>query len=287
MEIPKIIHYCWFGGNPLPELAKQCISSWAIFFPDYKIKQWNENNFDLHCCKYVEDAYKAQKWAFVSDYARFFILYQEGGVYFDTDVEVVASFNGIIKNGPYVGCEISESYKNNTNTSFEDKLNISLVINPGLGLAVFPKQAMLKEIMDFYHNLSFYNADGTFNIETVVTYTTHIFKLHGFKGIGDLEFIDGFTVYPAEYFCPINYYTGEITITPKTKSIHHYSESWLDVKEKKIRRKTRIFIKVFGEKIGRRLGWIYGRPYYIRKKVRKYGVMKTLAFYGKKITGNR
>ena len=88
-SIPKVIHYCWFGGNPLPEMALKCIESWKKFLPDYEIKEWNEKNFDLNICEYVKEAYQAKKWAFVSDYARFWILYHEGGVYFDTDVEVI------------------------------------------------------------------------------------------------------------------------------------------------------------------------------------------------------
>lgn len=85
--IPKIIHYCWFGGNPLPEDAKKYIESWRKYCPGYEIKEWNESNFDINCCDYVREAYEAKKWAFVSDYARFYILYQYGGLYFDTDVE--------------------------------------------------------------------------------------------------------------------------------------------------------------------------------------------------------
>ena len=103
--IPKIIHYCWFGGNLLPELAQKCIESWKVYLPDYKIKEWNESNFDLNCCTYVKEAYEAKKWAFVSDYARFWILYTYGGLYFDTDVEVIKDMSDIIKNGAYMlGC---------------------------------------------------------------------------------------------------------------------------------------------------------------------------------------
>ena len=96
---PKIIHYCWFGGNPLPDDAKKCIGSWKKFFPEYEIKEWNERNFDVNCCDYVKEAYAAKKWAFVSDYARFWILYHEGGLYFDTDVEVIKDMSDIIAKG--------------------------------------------------------------------------------------------------------------------------------------------------------------------------------------------
>ena len=103
--IPKVVHYCWFGGNQLPDDAKKCIESWRKFFPEYEIKEWNERNFDFNCCDYVKEAYAAQKWAFVSDYARFWILYHEGGLYFDTDVEVIKDMSDIIAKGAFMGCE--------------------------------------------------------------------------------------------------------------------------------------------------------------------------------------
>ena len=103
--IPRIIHYCWFGGNQLPELAQKCIESWKKYFPDYEIKEWNESNFDLNCCDYVKEAYTAKKWAFVSDYARFWILYNYGGLYFDTDVEVIRDMSEIVNRGAFMGCE--------------------------------------------------------------------------------------------------------------------------------------------------------------------------------------
>ncbi|RGX78343.1 hypothetical protein DXA68_12330 [Bacteroides stercorirosoris] len=101
--IPKIIHYCWFGGKPLPPKAKKYIESWKKFCPDYEIKEWNESNFDVHCCRYVEEAYNAKKWAFVSDYARFLALYNEGGIYFDTDIEVLKPFDNLLGCGAFFG----------------------------------------------------------------------------------------------------------------------------------------------------------------------------------------
>ena len=103
--IPKVIHYCWFGGNPLPASAKKCIASWRKYLPDYEIKEWNESNFDVNIIPYTAEAYKAKKYAFVSDYARFWILYKYGGLYFDTDVEVIKNMDDIIAKGAFMGCE--------------------------------------------------------------------------------------------------------------------------------------------------------------------------------------
>ena len=120
--IPKVIHYCWFGRNPLPKSALKCIDSWRKFFPDYEIKEWNEDNFDVNIIKYTQDAYNAKKYAFVSDYARIWILYNYGGVYFDTDVEVISPMTDIIEKGPFMGFEINNSTEN------------KIAVNPGLGI---------------------------------------------------------------------------------------------------------------------------------------------------------
>lgn len=209
--IPKIIHYCWFGRNPLPEDAKKCIASWKLYFPEYEIKEWNEDNFDINCCRYVKEAYAAKKWAFVSDYARFWILYNYGGLYFDTDVEVLKNFQDLIDKGSFMGCE-------------DVLINGKFPVAPGLGLAANSKISIYKEILKYYENISFMYSEG--NVETVVAHTTRVLNEKGFLGNGDVEFIDGVTIYPAEYFCPMNPNTGDIKITENTCSIHHYTASW-------------------------------------------------------------
>ena len=120
--IPKVIHYCWFGHHPLSPLAKKCMKSWKRYFPDYEIKEWNERNFDVNIIPYVKEAYEAKRYAFVSDYARFWILYRYGGIYFDTDVEVIRPMTDIIERGAFMGCETVANK------------NIPLYVNPGLGL---------------------------------------------------------------------------------------------------------------------------------------------------------
>lgn len=204
--IPKVVHYCWFGGNQLPDDAKKCIESWRKFFPEYEIKEWNERNFDVNCCDYVKEAYAAKKWAFVSDYARFWILYHEGGLYFDTDVEVIKDMSDIIAQGAFMGCET------------DDKCN------PGLGLGANPGLGLYKEILDYYEKIHFLIEGNT--TETVVTHTSKILKSHGWVGNGEIEQIEGVTIYPPEYFCPMDYKTGKLNITPNTQSIHWYTASW-------------------------------------------------------------
>ena len=211
--IPKVIHYCWFGGNPLSKEAKQCIDSWRKYCPDYEIKEWNESNFDLNSCTYIMEAYQAKKWAFVSDYARFWILYHYGGLYFDTDVEVIKPMDDLIEKGSFMGEEAGLPDNNSE-------------CNPGLGLAAAPGLGLYREILDYYEHQHFLNPDGSNNLLTVVERRTEILKLHGFKGDGSIEEVDGVLIYPPEYFCPMNYRTGKITITKNTRSIHHYSATW-------------------------------------------------------------
>ncbi|MFR3139837.1 MAG: glycosyltransferase family 32 protein [Lacrimispora saccharolytica] len=224
MEIPKIIHYCWFGRNQLPEDAVKCINSWKKFFPGYEIREWNEDNFDINICAYVKEAYDNKRWAFVSDYARFWILYNYGGLYFDTDVEAIKSFDDILRDGPYMGCEPAKG-KDLT-------LANGVVVNPGLGMGAYPGMTIYKDVLDYY-NKKHFDAD---DLVTVCRHTTTILVQHGFKGINGVEYIDNVKIYPIEYFCPMNYFTGELSIGDNTHSIHHYSETWHTEREMKFRK---------------------------------------------------
>lgn len=228
---PCIIHYCWFGRNPLPPLALKCIESWKKYCPDYEIKEWNEDNFDIHCCRYVEEAYMMKKWAFVADYARFYVLYQYGGIYFDTDVEVLKPLDPILKKGAFMGCEIDGGQRD-------------ICVNPGLGAAVNPGLGILKEILDFYGSLRFIKADGRLNLTTVVQYTTEMLFGHGLQNISGIQNVEGIWIYPTEYFCPKDYATGKTVITDNTYTIHHFDGSWLS-KKGRLLYKLRRFI---GEK---------------------------------------
>lgn len=219
--IPKVIHYCWFGHNQLPELAKKCIASWERYLPDYEIKEWNEDNFDVNIIPYTEEAYKARKYAFVSDYARFWILFHYGGLYFDTDVEVIKPMDDIINRGPFMGCE-NESIKG----------VVSLRVAPGLGLGAYPNMTLYKELLDLYSGLSFLLPNGMNNQTTVVDYTTHLLFGHGLKNLDETQQVEGIFIYPKEYFCPKNYINGEINTTDNSYSIHHYMATWKSPWEK-------------------------------------------------------
>lgn len=235
-QIPRIIHYCWFGHKPLPESALKCIASWQKFFPDFEIKEWNEENFDVRSIPYTSQAYDAKKYAFVSDYARFKILYEYGGIYFDTDVEVIKSFDDIIRRGPFMGFEIDFKGGDASWTG---------CVAPGLGLGVNPGLGLFGELLDIYSKISFINPDGTYNLKTIVKYTTECLQQNGLKCRTGIQEIAGITIYPKEYFNPLDDNTGRLTITSNTHSIHWYSKTWLN--ENTFRRKiARLSHRIFG-----------------------------------------
>lgn len=221
--IPKVIHYCWFGRNPLPPMAKRCIDSWKRYLPDYEIKEWNEDNFDIEIAPYTREAYAAKKYAFVSDYARFWILYHYGGVYFDTDVEIIRPMDELIQRGAFMGCESEYIEPSMTDGTSTRNLNVA----PGLGLGARPNMEVYGRILEVYNNLHFLNEDNTLNLKTVVAYTTEILSDYGLKYVDGIQQCGEITIYPKEYFCPKNYQTFEMNITPNTYTIHHYDGSWL------------------------------------------------------------
>ena len=215
--IPTVIHYCWFGRKALPPLATKCIESWKRYLPDYEIKEWNEDNFDVNVIPYTQEAYASKKYAFVSDYARFWILYNFGGIYFDTDVEIIEPINDIIEIGPFMGCErdVREALKEETMVS----------VNPGLGMGITVNHEICKKMMNIYAGLDFPTECD--KGKTIVHYTTNLLMEEGLMVNEGTQVIDGIYIYPKAYFCPYNHITGRIHTTPKTKTIHHYSGSWM------------------------------------------------------------
>lgn len=245
--IPKIIHYCWFGRNPLPRSAVKCINSWKKFFPEYEIKEWNEDNFDVNVIPYTAQAYSAKKYAFVSDYARFWILYHYGGVYFDTDVKVLKTMDDILNRGSFMGREAGSRI-------IMDGGRCALAVAPGLGMGMVPHHKILKELLDTYSGLRFLLEDGKMNIKTIVSYTTDVLVRHGLTANNDeIEEVDGIFIYPPDYLCPMDHTRGcLVTLTDRTVSIHLYDSSWNDhsTLRYKLHQLKNLLMRVFGpEKI--------------------------------------
>lgn len=221
--IPKIIHYCWFGRGKKPALAERCIASWKRYLPDYEIKEWNEDNFDIHCTPYVEEAYRVRKYAFVSDYARFWILYHYGGIYFDTDVEVIKPLEGVISKGCFMGVEDNGLDHSETQRPLHDG---EYYVNPGLGIGAEPGMEVCREMLDSYEHSHFVLADNKLNMDNVVARMTRILFAHGLQITDQIQIVDGFIIYPKDYMCPVCTTDGHLRITDNTFSIHHYAASW-------------------------------------------------------------
>ena len=211
--IPKIIHYCWFGGKPLPKLARKCITSWQKYLPEYEIKEWNETTFDIHSNAYVEEAYEARTYAFVTDYVRLYALYHEGGVYMDTDVEVLKPLDDLLGYEAVSGFEAPSQ------------------IPTGL-MASREGHPFIKELLADYDNIHFKRADGTLDMTTNVRRITDHCLQYGLQLNNTLQTVNGFTFLPKDYLCPIELEGFRLVLTNNTLCIHHFAGSWLSVHNK-------------------------------------------------------
>lgn len=221
--IPKTIHYCWFGKNPLPPLAKECIESWRKFFPDYEIKQWDETNFDINQIPYISEAYKQKKYAFVSDYARFWIIYNYGGLYFDTDVEVIRPMDDIIAKGNFMGYEVNPDGENSP-LKYAPRYAFGVAV--GLGFGMEKSHPFMKRMMDVYIAMPSFTIEPMPWGRTVVSYvSTELVKL-GLECKPGIQTVNDITIYPSDYFAPIDVITGRLKVTQNTRSIHRYMGSW-------------------------------------------------------------
>lgn len=212
-KIPKIINYCWFGGQEKPESVINCIESWKKFCPEYKLVEWNEANYDISKKNiYVQQAANRQKWAFVTDYARLDILFNNGGLYFDTDVELIRSPETLLENTTFFGLE-----------------NV-LAVNTGIGCGSIKGAPVLKKLMVIYDNSYFVNKEGKANYRTCVEIATNELINYGLKPINETQRIEvedrDVMIYSTDFFCPQLYHSKKINLTKNTYSIHHYNASW-------------------------------------------------------------
>ena len=242
--IPKIIHYCWFGRNPLPPLAQECIASWKKYLPDYEIKEWNEDNFDVNMIPYTAEAYRQKKYAFVSDYARFWVMYHYGGIYFDTDVEVIRPMDDIIAEGNFMGFETDPDGEN-TPERYAPRYCFSVAL--GLGFGMDGKHPFIKKMIDYYQNLDFETPPKDITwYKTIVAYTTEKLCDMGLENKKGIQRIEDITIYPHEYFAPINVMTGRLRITDNTRTIHRYMGSWGDGGEQCWKQRIKQYVPEWG-----------------------------------------
>ncbi len=212
--IPKTIHYCWFGRGPKPRLAEKCIASWKKHCPDYEIIEWNEDNYDVTKNPYMAAAYQEKKWGFVPDYARLDIIYNHGGIYLDTDVEIVRSMDDLLDNEAFAGIEYGETYTSGA------------YIALGLGFGAEKHSQAIKAFLDSYENLSFYHEDGSLNLTPSPVINLACAEKMGFDRSNTLQRLEHLTIYPSEYFCPLDNISGELKRSKNTHTIHWFAASW-------------------------------------------------------------
>lgn len=262
MSIPKIIHYCWLGGKELPDSAIKCIKSWKKYCPDYEIRRWDEHNFDISTNEFCNQAYQNKALGFAPDYIRLWIIYNYGGIYFDTDVQVIKNFDFLLSNHGFAGFE-----QGTTN-------NGTFLVNFGQGFAAEPYNPVIKKHLELYDKMNFVLDDGSFNRIPSPEYTTKILEEFGLDRKQDcIQKLEEFTIYPHEYFCPKSFSDGMIKITKHTYSIHQFDASWFtpeDQKRKNERWKAaqnyyhrlwpnRVARKILGEEVIKRIKQLMGK----------------------------
>ncbi len=212
--IPKIIHYCWFGQNPLPPLAEMCLASWKKFLPDYEIVRWDESNFPIEQFPFAQQALENRKFAFVSDVARLYAIDQMGGIYMDTDVEALRSLDDFLHHAAFSGFE---------NDDFVPT-----------GLMAGEKGCQwVKDLLAYYDGRPFVKDDGTLDTNSNTNIITGMMKEKGFVMNNRFQEIPGYVAfYPNDYFCPKSYKTGRIELTQNSYCIHHFAKSWIPFHKK-------------------------------------------------------
>lgn len=243
----------------MPALAQKCIASWKKYCPNYKIIEWNEHNFDLKRNSYIKEAFSVKKWAFVTDYVRLFVLYHKGGIYMDTDVEVLRPLDGFLNHSAFSGFESNNS------------------IPTGI-IAGEAGNKWLKRLLDDYSSRYFILPDGNLDMTTNVTTITNITKdLYNIELNNTFqELNDGLVFYPSEYFCPKNYSTGAINTTDDSYCIHHFAGSWLLGEKKLYGHKRNVIYRYFGKNI---FSWCMIRLLFFTMSIRNIGLLKTIKKY--------
>lgn len=213
-QIPKVIHYCWFGRNPIPDKYKVWMESWRRYCPDYDIVEWNEDNYDITKNAYMYQAYEQKKWGFVPDYARLDIIYNYGGIYLDTDVELVQNLDDLLYQKGFAG--------------FED----DRFVNFGLGFGAVKGLPILKSMINFYEKQKFVNEDGSLNLTASPHYQTQILEEHGLQLDGEYQYAGEMTIYPEKMLSGKSWATRRVILHSYTRSIHHFDSSWAGGEER-------------------------------------------------------
>lgn len=226
-RIPKKIHYCWFGGKEIPDSLKVYIETWKRYCPDYEIIRWDETNYNISQCQYAKEAYEKRKWGFVADYVRLDVIYRYGGIYFDTDVEVIKNLDDIL---------YQEAFS---------IFDVQLHVNLGNGFGAVAGHPLIKEMRDYYDSIRFIDQYGNCDLTTCVMHQYNVLKKYGMKMDGSYQTVCGMTIYPAD-INGIDAYSHIEKVSENTIIMHHGLASWLpptlsDAREKRIQLLKNIF----------------------------------------------
>lgn len=227
--VPKIIHFVWLGESEYPEMVSHCINSWEKYCPDYRIMKWDENNFPVDRYEFVKEAYEAKKYAYASDLIRLWALYNYGGVYCDTDLELLSSLDDYLVHDGFIGFQQPDLY-----------LQTAL-----MGFAKGAK--VVGDLLGEYQHKKFMRDDGTYDLSPNTWAVTHYFERIGLKRDNTKQIINNVDIYPSEYFCPIDWEFGEKHFTERTVAVHHFDGSWTG------KSKTKMLSKILGPKLTKKI----------------------------------
>lgn len=216
--IPKTIHYCWFGRGKMPEHFQDNIATWRKYCPDYEIMEWNESNYDVSKNRYMKQAYECKKWGFVPDYARLDIVNTYGGIYLDTDVQMLRSFDPLLQYHFFCGFENAGS------------------INLGQGFGAVADHPVICDMLDGYEKMEFCHEDGSLDTTPSPVYQTSVLERWGLQKNGAVQQTEHFLALSPEFFSPVNEF-GYGILTENTFSIHQYAAAWYDEEQRKRREK--------------------------------------------------
>lgn len=252
--IPKVIHYCWFGGKPLPDDVQKCIVSWKKKLPDYEIKEWNESNFNFKDNLYAREAYNHKKWAFVADYARIYVLVKYGGIYLDTDVEVIKSMDSLLQYKAFC--------------CFQESKDLCTAV-----LGCESNFEMFEEWLKLYDELEYNDSQPN-----VIPFT-RLCQKYGLKLNNQQQTIEGLEVFPSDYFSPKNYRTNETILTSNTYTIHHFHETWRSPLEKRMHRRDAKLTRRYGPVFGHVFANIINLPVRIYNAIKKRGIIGEFRYF--------
>ncbi len=249
MAIPKIIHFCWLSGDEYPELIRKCTNSWKEKMPDYQIMIWDTKLFDVNINKYTQEAFSCRKYAFVSDYIRLYALYNYGGIYLDSDIEVLKSFNDLLDQKAFTG--------------FENDHTVAAWI-----FGSEKANPLFKELLEYYDDKAFIKENGDMDLTPNTIPVTETLLKHGLKLDGSDQVLDYIHIFPSDFFCPYTRATETLNITDNTYSIHYFNGAWISDNKKNIIMKRKKIISKYGK--------IFGYIYYGLAVIRHQGYKQFL-----------